>query len=320
MKQPLVTVICLCHNQASYAGEAIQSVLMQDYPSIELIACDDASTDGSAAIIGELAQKFGFRSLLLTEQLGNCRAFNAALSLANGSYIIDLAADDMLLPGRLRTGVNALEALGNDWGVHFCDAELIDADGRPLGTHYPRNRDGHLNEEVPQGDIYREVLRRYFISPPTVMTRREVFDYLGGYDDTLAYEDFDFWVRSSRRYRYAFNDKVLVRRRVLPSSLSRRQLQFRNPLTLSTAQVCQKALALNRNSGEMEALAERCRYELKWACLTENWQAVDLYRKLLYQLKCKGRAYYLSGLIRALRLPLYRLLVPLIIRAGSRRR
>ena len=320
MKQPLVTVICLCHNQASYAAEAIQSVLMQDYPSIELIACDDASTDGSAAIIGELAEKHGFRNLLLTEQLGNCRAFNTALRLANGSYIIDLAADDLLLPGRLRVGVDALEAVGNNWGVHFCDAELIDAGGRSLGTHFPRDREGRLAVEVPQGDIYREVLRRYFISPPTAMTRREVFDNLGGYDDTLAYEDFDFWVRSSRRYRYAFSDRVLVQRRVLPSSLSRRQLKFRNPLTLSTAQVCEKALTLNRNSGENEALAERCRYELKWACLTENWQAVDLYRKLLHQLNSKGRAYYLSGLIRALHLPLYRLLVPLILRAGSRRR
>ena len=320
MKEPLVTVICLCHNQASYAGEAIHSVLKQDYPNIELIACDDASTDGSAVIIGELAERHGFRNILLTEQLGNCRAFNAALRLANGRYIIDLAADDLLLPGRLRVGVEALEALGAGWGVHFCDAELIDAGGRSLGTHYPRDRDGQLAVEVPQGDVYREVLRRYFISPPTVMARKEVFDYLGGYDEMLAYEDFDFWVRSSRRYHFAFSDKVLVRRRVLPSSLSRRQIQLRNPLILSTAQVCEKALALNRNSGENEALAERCRYELKWACLTEHWQAVDLYRKLLRLLKGRGTAYNLSGLLRALRLPLYRMFSPLILRAGGKRR
>ena len=177
-----------------------------------------------------------------------------------------------------------------------------------------------MSEEVPQGDVYREVLRRYFISPPTVMARKEVFDFLGGYDEALAYEDFDFWVRSSRAYRYAFSDEVLVRRRVLPSSLSRRQMQPRNPLTMSTVQVCEKAFTLNQSPAENLALAERCRYELKWACLTEHWEAAERDRALLRDLGSSGATYYLSGILCALRPPLHRLLRPLILRAGRRRR
>jgi glycosyltransferase involved in cell wall biosynthesis len=320
VKEPLVTVICLCHNQAPYVRAALESALRQDYPAIELIACDDASSDGSAELIRGMAGEYGFQSLLLRQRQGNCRAFNAALRHAQGRYIIDLAADDLLLPGRARRGVEVLDALDTGWGVHFCDAELIDAANRSLGTHYPRDRSGRLTAEVPQGDVYREVLRRYFISPPTVMVRKEVFDFLGGYDEALAYEDFDFWVRSSRAYCYAFSDEVLVRRRVLPSSLSRRQMLPCNPLTLSTVQVCEKAFALNRSPAENEALAERCRYELKWACLTDHWETADRYRALLRSLGGKGAFYYLSGAVCAFRPPLHRLLRPLILRAGRRRR
>ena len=44
------------------------------------------------------------------------------------------------------------------------------------------------------GDVFAAILRRYFICAPTMMIKREVLDRLGGYDENLAKEDFDFWV------------------------------------------------------------------------------------------------------------------------------
>ncbi len=77
-----------------------------------------------------------------------------------------------------------------------------------------------LISHIPQGDVYRDMLTTYFIPGPTMMIRREVFAALGGYDESLSYEDFDFWVRSSRIYRYAFLNERLTSIRKLKSSMS----------------------------------------------------------------------------------------------------
>src|SRR5687767_6161263 len=109
MIDPLVSVICLCYNQARFVREAVASVLAQTYPHVELIIVDDASTDDSAAVIRSIVQDNpAIRCLVLEKNVGNCKAFNTGLSLAKGDYIIDLAADDLLLPRRIESGVQAL--------------------------------------------------------------------------------------------------------------------------------------------------------------------------------------------------------------------
>ncbi|HHL53227.1 MAG TPA: glycosyltransferase family 2 protein, partial [Flammeovirgaceae bacterium] len=93
--QPLVSVICLSYNHAAYVGEAIASVLAQNYPRVELIVVDDGSSDASVSAIKQaLAGKKDIKFIALQENIGNCRAFNLAWRQAQGDYIIDLAADD----------------------------------------------------------------------------------------------------------------------------------------------------------------------------------------------------------------------------------
>ena len=89
---------------------------------------------------------------------------------------------------------------GNNYGVHFCDVELLDESGKSFGTHYQRDKDGKLMVPVPSGDIYSELVERYLISAPSMMMRRTVLEELDGYDEDLTYEDFDFWVRSARNH------------------------------------------------------------------------------------------------------------------------
>ena len=283
--QPLVSVVCLCYNHAAFVEEAIRSALAQSYKHTELIVVDDASTDGSAAIIRELARHLDFKAFFHKTNQGNCRAFNEAFNASKGQYIIDLAADDVLFPERVETGVEMLERLGETYGVHFCDVLLTDENDKTTGTHYRGDEQGKLREKVPEGDVYREVLERYFISTPSMMMRREVFEALGGYDESLTFEDFDFWVRSARDFKYAFTDAVLVKKRVLSSSLSTQQFRHKNPHLLSTAVVCEKAFYLNKNKAENQALAKRVKYELKWALITENAEAVRMFIRLLEKLE-----------------------------------
>ncbi len=289
--RPLVSVICLCFNHADYVEDSVRSVLEQTYDMVELIVVDDGSRDESREIIARMAAEYGFDTIFNGENMGNCRAFNKALARAHGDYIIDLAADDMLMPERIERGVWVFSEVGEGFGVHFCDVALAGPEGEELGTHYRRDASGKLLEDVPAGDVYKDVLERYFISTPSMMMRRSVFDALGGYDESLSYEDFDFWVRASRKFKFAFTDEILVKKHVLPGSMSAAQKQYKNPHLLSTASVCKKALQLNKNEAENNALARRCAYELKWALITENWDAARIFCDILGELGIKPAIY-----------------------------
>ena len=273
MQHPLVTIICLCYNHAPWVRESLDAAWRQAYPAIELIVVDDASTDDSVNVIREwLADKPEVKFLALPENRGNCKAFNTALAQANGAFVIDLAADDVLMPERVAIGVREMEEAGEAWGVHFTDAIYINAVGKFLKAHYKRNASGELLEPVPQGQVYREVLERYFICTPTMMMRRSVLDTLNGYDETLAYEDFDFWVRSARHWKYLYTDSILVKKRVLPRSWSARQYEAETLQLESTLKICHKAAALNTRREEDRALGKRLRYELRQAIRHRHWE------------------------------------------------
>jgi len=277
---PLVSVICLCYNHDRYVREAVQSVLDQTYHPIQLIVVDDCSTDNSAAVIEEMVKRHPEIHFIRHQtNVGNCRSFNEGLAITKGSYVIDLAADDALLPSRVEQGVRALEGR-LEYGVQFSDAEIIDEDGRKLGLHSDR----FPHETIPSGFIFLQILSRYFINSPTMMMRKSLLDELGGYDESLAYEDFDFWVRSSRNTQYLYIPEVLMKRRQLKSSMGKKQFDVDNPQLRSTLVVCEKAFRLSRNKEEFNALKERVMYEFRKSTMAGafgiGWRYWKLWMKL----------------------------------------
>ncbi len=264
--KPLVSVICLCYNHEGYVNKAISSVLNQDYPNVELIIVDDASTDGSVVAIEKvIASNPNIQFIKQASNTGNCTAFNNALEYAKGEYVIDLAADDVLLSDRIALGVESLEQHGEDYGINFTDASYIDTDDDVIRHHYARDKSGELLEAIPQGEVFKEVLQAYFICSPTTMMKKAVLDQLGGYDESLAYEDFDLWVRASRQWKFCYTDKVLVHKRMLADSHGQQQYTRGSKQMYSTYQICLKAYDLCENKSEFAALRRRIRYELKHA-------------------------------------------------------
>lgn len=292
--QPLVSVICLCYNHARFLAEALDSVLNQTYPNLQIIAVDDASTDNSPAILQEYQSRYPQIKLILHQKnTGNCRAFNNALAVATGQYIIDFATDDVLLPDRISQQVTAFEALDPSYGVLYTDAELIDESSRFIRYFYPRNSQGQVQPEPPTGDVFADILRRSFLCPPTMIFRREVYERLNGYDATLAYEDFDFWVRASREFKFFYLDAVTTRRRLHPHSLSRQAYKPHDKQLASTVKVCEKAMILIRTETEKQALVMRMRSELRQAYFTHNFQEADKLLILLTQLEKLPASYRL---------------------------
>lgn len=288
MQDARVSIICLCYNQARFVEEAINSALQQTYHNVELIVVDDGSQDGSAAVIREKLRAWPEVVFIpLPENTGNCRAFNQGLAHATGDYIIDLAADDVLLPGRVAEGVKALQAHGVTYGLNFTDAAWIDDAGSLLHLHsqrFPHNK-------VPQGDVYLPLITRYFICSPSMMFSRLLIDSLGGYDESLSYEDFDLWMRGARAFRFCYIPHVLVRKRVVRGSLAKKQFTRRDRQRYSTYRVCEKILEMNRTRAEQRALHQRIGYEMKQCLKVLDLQLLRRYMAL----RGKNRAQHYPG-------------------------
>lgn len=286
MTFPLVSVICLCYNQDQFLIEALDSVLAQTYPNIEIIVADDASTDQSVAIIENYCFRHPKIQFIKNQQnIGNCKTFNRAFAQSKGKYIIDFAADDILLHNRVTEQVQLFEQLDASFGVIYTDAELIDENSKSLGAYYTHLPNGTLKPTPYAGYIYEQILKNHFISAPTMMMKRTVLEYLGGYDEALAYEDFDFWVRSAKIYQYYFYDKILTQRRLHDRQLSRQRYKLTDKQLATTVKVCYKAYALNRTTAENRALAIRVQYELKHAYLSGNFSQTLLLLNLLEKLQ-----------------------------------
>ncbi len=295
---PLVTIIALCYNHAPFLRQALDSILAQGYPHLEVWLVDDASQDGSPAILRAYAQANPtWHLLLLPHNLGNCRAFNQAFFQSKGEFIIDFATDDVLLPHRISQQVALFEKLGPSCGVVYSNAELIDEQGRPQGLHHRPDGRGGLRPRPASGWVLADVLGRYFILSPTMLMRREALARLGGYDETLTFEDFDFWVRASPDWQFHYQDEVTTQRRLHPHSMSTRAYQPNDPYLLSTIAVCRKAVALVRRPAERAALGVRLRWELLQALRHRQWSAA---RDLADLLHLAGRRHvldYVYGLL-----------------------
>jgi len=275
----MVTIICLCYNHAAYIAEALKSVFAQTYTAWELLIVDDASTDDSAKTIQNLlathVQK-GYTQYVHfiqnTENQGNCKSFNLAYRQARGEYVLDLAGDDVLLPERLASQVALFQTLPADYGVVFSNAYHINTQGEILHTHQA------TAENVPTGDIYEALLRRYFICTPTMLMRRQVLQDLGGYDETLSFEDFDFWIRSARAYKYHYQPEITTLKRKVAGSLSAQFYRTKRNIHLqSTLKVLEKARTLNRTITEHQALQVCVSYHLRQAFFTQNFDLVAQY-------------------------------------------
>ena len=131
---PLVSIICLCYNHEKFVPLALQSVIDQTYPNIELIIVDDCSNDGSSTVIKEwLRQHPEIVFIENTTNKGNTKSFNAAFAVSKGDYIIDLAADDILNTNAVELQLEAFRTSTYDnLGIVYGNVELIFEDD----THF----------------------------------------------------------------------------------------------------------------------------------------------------------------------------------------
>jgi tetratricopeptide (TPR) repeat protein len=215
--EPLVSVIIPNYNHARYVGDAIRSVLAQDYHHYEVIVVDDGSTDNSREVIAVFGDQV---RCVFQQNAGLSAARNTGIKASKGSLIGVLDADDMYEPAFLSTLVAALQ-------------EHFDADGIYCGYQFV----DHVNTLLPQIEarpvepekLYEALLEGNFFVPESIFLRRTVYDNVGLFDEALrACEDWDVWLRAAKKYRIIHSTKILTRHRVLPGSMSTDPLRMLN--------------------------------------------------------------------------------------------
>lgn len=292
---PLVSVICLCYNHAEFVIESLESVLNQTHANVELIIADDFSTDNSVQVIENWLKNHPEIPFLANHQnIGNTKTFNQCLKIAKGEYIIDLAADDLLKSDCIANQLKGFaESTYENVGLIYGNAELITEKGAFIKDYFATDSNRKRIKSQPTGDIYIGLLNgNNNLCSISGLVKREVFDKLNGYDESLAYEDYDLWIRASRIYNFDYVDKILIQKRVLTDSMYTLLTKKRNKRTrlfnYSTYVVLKKAYKLNRNKSEFIAMLKRIHFEMTVAFKTRDF--LLLVKLTILELKARAKA------------------------------
>lgn len=192
----LISVIMPCFNAAAFVEDAVNSVMNQSYPEVELIVVDDGSTDGSTDILQVLAARYAPRiRLFFQDRQGPYPARNLALKQVRGGYVSFLDADDYWTP-------DALEKLAGALNEH--QADIAYCGWQNVGTGAP-GTEPYIPPDYSQMDTAAEFLRSCPWPIHAALVRREAIDAVKGFSERrFTAMDYDLWLRL-----YAHTQKIV---------------------------------------------------------------------------------------------------------------
>lgn len=205
-----VTVVVPTYNQADFLGEALRSVIAQDFAGWRAIVVNNHSTDGTREVVASIDDPrielvdFANHGIIAASR-------NVGIERADSEFVAFLDSDDWWSPTKLSRCVTAL---GTEFDVVCHAEEWRSASGSRVVRYGPANRSG-----------YRELLLGgNCLSTSAVVGRTETFRRLGGFSVDPRFvtaEDYDLWLRVAQSGgRFRFIDDVLGVFRIHGSSAS----------------------------------------------------------------------------------------------------
>lgn len=193
-KWPRITVVIPSYNQGRFIEETIRSVLLQDYPDLELIIFDAGSTDESVEVIRKYDQQLAFWAS--EPDRGQTHAINKGLERATGEIFSYLNSDDLLMPDALFRVAEGF-AQRPEADVLYGECVYMDEGGAELFT-----TQGRVTDFASYLRIWDRLARREFLTQPEVFCRTEALREAGGFREALrSVMDMEMWLRLLARGR-----------------------------------------------------------------------------------------------------------------------
>jgi teichuronic acid biosynthesis glycosyltransferase TuaG len=213
----LVSVIVPTYNSERFIRRALESVLAQHYPAIEVLVADDASTDRTVAIVEEVRAHDSRITLLPSpENRGAASTRNRAILAARGTYIAFLDSDDWWAPDKLRDQIRFMKDLGVAFS--FTAYRIASEDGRDLGRF--------VDTGCPQSVDYEAMLKkRATLGCSTVIIDRSRIPNLQ-MPPLRTGQDYALWLSILRQGWRAYCLRTpLTTYRLVAGSISRNKLR-----------------------------------------------------------------------------------------------
>lgn len=223
MIEDLVSIIVPCYNHEKYIQYCLDSIISQTYQNIELLICDDNSTDNSYEIICKNKDRLEkrFKRLLIIKNeinLGVCKTLNKLIKMSKGKYIKTIASDDMLKKNCIADYVAFIQH--DDCDIIFGNLFIVGKE-----TVYPV-----LNEEkletfykktpIIDSNLTSQLCYGNFISGASQFFKKDTFNSFGLYDEKFCLEDWEYCLRVSITGKIKYLDKVTVYYRKMEGTLS----------------------------------------------------------------------------------------------------
>ena len=209
--QSLVTIIIPCYNTERFVVETIESCLKSNYQNLEILVIDDGSTDNSAQLIKDIANKNPTVQYIYQENKGLSGARNTGINLAKGAFIMFLDADDLIYSDKVKIQVNFLQE-NSKYDLVASGFARTDERGKLLYNAPAKEKQIDLSELVTSSQF----------PVHTALIRRDAIKSTAYFDTNLrAAEDWDYWcrmlIKGHQMYRLA---KPLCTYRLLDNAMT----------------------------------------------------------------------------------------------------
>lgn len=191
-----ISVIIPVYSRDNYIKRAVQSVLKQTRPADEIIVIDDGSTDRTGAILNDFASHI---KVYKQDNHGVSAARNKGIQLAAGEWIAFLDSDDEWLPDKLERAES----------FHRANPDLLIFQTEEIWIRNGMRVNPRKKHQKFSGWIFKQSLPLCIVSPSAVVIHKNVFDWLGLFDEKLPVcEDYDLWLRILREYPIGLDPKA----------------------------------------------------------------------------------------------------------------
>jgi glycosyltransferase involved in cell wall biosynthesis len=179
-----ISIITVCFNSHNLIGKTVQSVISQNYPSIEYILIDGGSTDGTLDVLEKYREHIAV--LISEKDDGIYDAMNKGLSHATGDLVYFLNSGDFFYNSTVLKDIEQLSRNREECGIFIGDTFFYASDTTERILGYRKDEIDYIGRVVNHQGIF---------------ARRSVFERIGGFDTTYKiYADFDWLLRAILQY------------------------------------------------------------------------------------------------------------------------